>query len=67
MCQFSLADKTINFTKSATKFLPDLGQVFYFGVAALAAVFRFAKFAKRLDDAFRLNDGIPIFYYWFLA
>jgi hypothetical protein len=31
MRQFSLADKTINFTKSATKFLPDLGQVFYFG------------------------------------
>jgi hypothetical protein len=42
MCQFSLADKTINFTKSATKFLPVLGQVFYFGVAALAAIFRFA-------------------------
>jgi hypothetical protein len=42
MCQFSLADKTINFAKSVTKFLPDLGQVFYFGVAALAAIFRFA-------------------------
>jgi hypothetical protein len=47
MCQFSLTDKTINFkvrrrrTVEVTKFLPILGQVFYFGVAALAAIFRF--------------------------
>jgi hypothetical protein len=50
MCQFSLTDKTINFkvrrrrTVEVTKFLPILGQVFYFGVAALAAVFRFVSF-----------------------
>jgi hypothetical protein len=34
--------KKVNF--EVTKFLPILGQVFYFGVAALAAIFRFVSF-----------------------
>jgi hypothetical protein len=59
--------KQLTLPKVRRNFYLFLGQVFYFDVAALAAVFRFAEFAKRLNDEFRLNDGIRIFYYWFSA